>query len=551
MLRSLKVSNFALIEDIELDFKNGFTVITGETGAGKSILIDAISYVLGTKFNREFIRYGEDRTFVKAVFDTPDNLIERFRNKKLTIERENTSSGKSFAKINGESVNVSDVKDIARYLLDIHGQHNNQNLLNPEMHIAYLDLFADINNKKEFINYRIKHSHMKELENKLNTLNRGNEREKIMDFLRFQIDEIKKSRISVYEEAELLKKSDMLNHSQKIGEALKLSSEVLNGEDNNVVFQLGLVVKQLNSIKDVMPDVTDTLKIIEESYYNLSEAARDTESLKSSVYFDEIELDEVNQRLFTYHSLKKKYGSDVSQILEYLDEKEKELFELENREEIIEKLKSEISLIKKELIKQAESIHEIRSKAAVKLSKEINAELKQVGLGKADFMPEVTHVNLLMENGSDSVSFMISTNTGEPRKPLEKIVSGGELSRIMLAMKSVFINKDNIPSVIFDEIDTGISGSVAEAVGRKMYDISKNSQVFCVTHLPQIAAYSDNHMIARKEEENNRTFSRIFKADSSEKTREIANMLSGSKVTDKTLESAEELILSIDKNKSK
>lgn len=542
MLKKLSVSNFALIEDIDLTFKPGFTVITGETGAGKSILIDAISYVLGTKFNKEFIRTGKDTTFVKATFDRPSSLKNVIQDEEIVIERENNINGKTQAKINGKIATVNEVKSLAVNLLDIHGQHNNQNLLNPETHIDYLDAYGDIKNFNEYKKYRKLYIELKEKESKLFSLTKGNEREKLIDYLKFQIDEIKKAKISVEEEEELIEKSNMLSHSQKIGEALNTSTEVFSNEEYNVISSLKLALKNLNSIEDVLPKVKDKIKLIEESYYILEEVSRDLEDLKSNVYFNQNELDEVNGRLFIYHDIKKKYGEEVKDVLAYLQEKEDELFELENRSEIIEKLKLEISKIKKDLLESGLVLHKERERISELLSSKINKELKEVGLNKADFKPFIEEGKTFYENGIDNVMFLISTNTGEPRKALEKIVSGGELSRIMLALKSAFIDKDKIPTVIFDEIDTGISGPIAQSVGKKMYNISNKCQVLCVTHLPQIASYSDNHYIASKEEKNKRTFSKIVEATKDEKVKEIAKMLGGVELTESAIENAKDLI---------
>lgn len=546
MLKTLRVTNFALIEDVKLEFDKGFTVITGETGAGKSILIDAISYVLGTKFNKEFIRYGEEVTRVKATFDTPETLRKSISTKTIEIERENHINGKSITKLNGEQVTVSQIKDISKHLLDIHGQHNNQNLLDPLLHIQYLDLFSQIDEQDFYIEYRKGYERLKALESKLHSLTRGNERDRLIDFLKYQIEEIKKANLSIEEEAELLEKSNVLTHSQKIGEALNTASLIMNSDENNVQSMLTQTIKQLNSIVNVMPKVENIVNQIEEAYYTLQENARDIDNLREGVYFDQGELDEVNSRLFTYNTLKKKYNLDIVGILDFLKEKEEELYELENRESLIVKVKSQIVEEKGRLFSLGKEIHDFRVKSSKKLAEGINRELKEVGLSKADFMPEVIGNDSLLEKGTDTVLFMISTNTGEPRKSLERIVSGGELSRIMLAMKSVFIDKDNIPTVIFDEIDTGISGKIAEAVGLKMYRISMHTQVLCVTHLPQIASYSDNHLTAKKEEHNKRTFSKVVKATDEEKSLEIAKMLSGEEVTEKTIENAKEIIKNID-----
>ena len=545
MLQTLKVSDFALMDKLELSFRPGFTVLTGETGAGKSILIDAISYVMGTKFNREFIRSGKTSTKVEAVFTCPHEvkaILEREgipSEERLTLTRENTEAGKSSSWINGKTVLVALLKEISPYLLDIHGQHNNQNLLNPEHHLLYLDEYGDILNSKEFKTYESAYGELKAKERRLSVLTRNNEREKVMDFLTFQIQEIKKQNLSPGEEEELQQKEKMLSHAQRIGDALKAAQEALS-EDQ--MAQLDHSIKALRSVEDVFQGAGETASVIEEAYFNLEEARRDLTSRADEIYYDPNELDEINGRLYTYDHLKKKYGRTTEEVLRELDRMEEELYELTHAEELIQSLKKEIARIKGDVLEKGGRLSLLRREAAASLSNKINSELKFVGLGKADFMPVVMEDQGLTENGTDDVHFMISTNTGEPRKPLEKIVSGGELSRIMLALKSAFIDREGTPTVIFDEIDTGISGSIAQAVGQKMDQIAHNTQVLCVTHLPQIAAWSDHHFIARKEVKKGRTFSEVIYADEEAKTLEIAKMLAGSKITDAILANARELI---------
>lgn len=545
MLQTLKVSDFALMDKLELSFKEGFTVLTGETGAGKSILIDAISYVMGTKFNREFIRSGRTSTRVEAHFTCPA-MVNRILQREglqsdtmLILTRENTDQGKSLSWINGKPVLVSLLKEISPYLLDIHGQHNNQNLQNPENHLLYLDEYGDVQGSNEFKDYQGAFGELKSRERKLAQLTRNNEREKVMDYLAFQIREISKQNISPTEEDELVEKEKMMSHAQKIGQALATAREGLSEE------QLGSLnhsVLALRSVEDVFAGAKELAAIIEEAFFNLEEARRDLTGLGDEVYFDPNELDEINGRLYVFDTLKKKYGSTTGEVLQELQRMEEELYELTHAEELITSLKAEIALLKGEVLEKGGTLSTLREDIAKGLSHKINGEMKFVGLGKADFMAVVLKNQGFTESGTDDVRFMISTNTGEPRKPLEKIVSGGELSRIMLALKAAFIDREGTPTVIFDEIDSGISGSIAQSVGQKMYQISHNTQVLCVTHLPQIAAWSDHHFIARKEVKKGRTFSEVTYADKDEKTLEIAKMLAGSKITEAILANARELI---------
>lgn len=546
MLRALSVKDFALMDELHLEFKEGFTVLTGETGAGKSILIDAISYVMGNKFNREFIRTGKDKTRVEATVDCPKKLESvlmqadiKPRAGKITLARENTLSGRSFAWINDKPVLVTYIKDLAKDLLDIHGQHHNQNLLDPDQHLGYLDAFGQIQTTRAFQDYGHSYGQLKELEGRLNKLTRNNERDAMMDFISFQVEEIKKAGLSVEEERQLLEKEALLSHAQKIGEALLSVKAALAEEGLDAIQKAS---RNLEAIKEVFPRVADLPQIMADAYYNLVEVRRDAEDLTEEIYFNQAELDDINSRLFQYETMHKKYGETTEEVLEKLSTLEEDLFELSHAETRIKELKAEIAEKKAELLDLGEVLSRQRQGAAKDLADKLNSELKQVGLGKADFMPLVTKDNQIRENGLDEVHFLISTNTGEPRKPLEKIVSGGELSRIMLAMKSTFIHRDHTPTVIFDEIDTGISGRIAQAVGEKMVKIAEEAQVLCVTHLPQIAAWSHHHAVAKKMERGGRTRSLVEYVSQAEKAEEIAKMMAGDVLTESALANAKELM---------
>lgn len=552
MLRHLTVRDFALMDHLECSFQDGFTVLTGETGAGKSILIDAISYVMGTKFNREFIRSGKSKTSVEAEFDMTPGLEEMLSREQipvretLTLFRENSETGRSAAAINGHPVLVATVKQISPFLLDIHGQHNNQNLLDPENHLEYLDEYGRIRHSEEFGAYRDLYVTLKEKEQKLAVLTRNNERDKLMDFLSYQVEEIKKHGLSETEEEELRSKEKMLSHAQKIGEALKDAGQALSDEPLDA---LDHSIRSLRSVGEVFEEAGKLAQVIEDAFYNLVEARRDLTSIADEVYFDGNELDEINGRLYIYDAMRKKYGPTTQAVLEELSRMEDELYELTHAEELIAALKQEIHRLKGEALEAGSILSVLRKSAAVELSDRINRELKFVGLGKADFMPQILEGEAFTENGTDEVRFLISTNTGEPQKPLEKIVSGGELSRIMLALKASFIDREGTPTVIFDEIDTGISGSIAQAVGEKMHQISENTQVLCVTHLPQIAAWSDHHLVAQKAERGGRTYSQVSVATAEDKVLEIAKMLAGSELTSTILANAKELVETTEKRK--
>ncbi|WP_050607588.1 DNA repair protein RecN [Clostridium niameyense] len=559
MLLQLNIKNFALIEELSISFNKGFNVFTGETGAGKSILIDAISYVLGNKFNRDLIRTGENKTYVEAIFTIEnDNTIDILKKYNiefddlLIISRETFQYGKSIAKVNGKSILLSSLKEISATLLDIHGQHENQNLLNIENHINYLDYFAEKEIYEVIKSYKEHYDNLYEIDKKIKELSGENgEREKLMDFLRYQINEIDNANLKAEEEEELEQKFKELSNAEKISKVLLNSYGILYGglEESFSIFEsLGYVLRELQSI-----DSIDKIKNIESSlkdaYYIIEETIRNVGDIKDQFYYDENELDSINSRLFQISTYKKKYGSTIKEILEYRDKISKQYEEMSNSEEIIENLKNEKEKLENIIKNIALKIHDIRSNYAEELEKNIKKELAYIGLEKTVFKIKIDLIDKILKNGMNRVEFYVSTNPGEPLKPLDKVVSGGELSRIMLALKTVFVDKDKIPTVIFDEIDTGISGVVAQSVGEKMYSISYGHQIFCVTHLSQIACMSDNHYYIHKEIINDKTYTRIKKLNQEEKQKEIARIIGGYNITDITFENSKEMIKIADNKK--
>lgn len=553
MLLQLNISNFALIENLTISFDKGFNVFSGETGAGKSILIDAISYVLGGKFNKELIRTGEDKTFVEAIFTIENentktvlNELEIDYDDIVIISRETFQSGKSITKVNNKSVIIANLKLITATLIDIHGQHENQNLLDSANHINYLDTFSGNEIDEALIIYKEKYKELKEIDNKINHLQGDNsDRDKLMDFLKFQIEEINSARLNVNEEDELQSKYEVLSNAEKINNALNQCYNVLyEGDDNSssVHDALGSVLKDLKSVENHIEKLRDITSSLQDIYYILEERIEEIRQIKDSIYYDENELEYINNRIYQIGNYKKKYGKTIKDILDYRDKIQNQYDEMINRTEIIEKLSIQKSKIVKELKDYGKVLHNIRSRYSEELAIRVKNELQYIGMGKSVFKISVDAVEDFSINGCDKVQFLISTNPGEPLKPLEKIVSGGELSRVMLALKVVFVNKDKIPTVIFDEIDTGISGRVAQSVGEKMYQVSSKHQVLCVTHLPQIACMSDTHYVVLKEVKDNKTYTNVIKTDTVQKEYEIARMIGGADVTKLTLESTRELI---------
>jgi DNA repair protein RecN (Recombination protein N) len=553
MLLQLNIRNFALIENLTISFGDGFNVLSGETGAGKSILIDAINYILGSKFNRDLIRTGENKTFVEAIFTLENSkTIDILKEYDIELEdlviisRETFQSGKSIAKVNGKSILLTALKDISSTLLDIHGQHENQNLLSWENHISYLDYYGEDSLKNMLEEYRTKYYKLKEIEGKITELvGKDGEKEKLIDFYKYQIDEINSANLKENEEEDLEEKYKILSNAEKINNALSSSYLTLySGEEGipSIYDGLRAVMRNLTTLENNLPKINEINQCLQDAYYNIESSVEQIRNIKQGIYYDAKELEYINSRIYQINSYKKKYGNSINDIFKYRDNIKQQYEEMINSGEIIESLKIEKDKLKDELITYGEKLHEKRGNIAKILEKKIKGELNFVGLEKSIFNISVELENKITYNGLDKVQFYISTNTGEPLKPLEKVVSGGELSRIMLALKTVFVDKDQIPSVIFDEIDTGISGRIAQCVAEKMYTISKNHQVFCVTHLPQIACISDMHYWVSKEVDNGKTYTRVRKMNEQEKEYEIAKMIGSSEVTKLTLEHAKELI---------
>ncbi|MHC6179458.1 DNA repair protein RecN [Clostridium sp. JNZ X4-2] len=561
MLLQLNIKNFALIEKLTISFESGFNVLSGETGAGKSILIDAINYVLGGKFNKDLIRTGENKTFVEAVFTIENPRTLEILNKEeidsnenlVIISRESFQSGRTVAKINGKSILMVNLKHISSTLIDIHGQHDNQNLLSEENHIHYLDYYGEDSIFNMLRDYEKDYEGLSHIKNRIYELSgKSEDREKLVDFLKYQIDEIDSANLRQGEEEELNERFKILSNSEKISNTVSKCYMNLYGggeDDNSIYDNLGVVIEQLASIEDTAPQIKKIYTSLKDSYYNIEGIIEEIRDIKDNFSFDERELEAINSRIYKINGFKKKYGSSIKDILDYRDKVKNQYKEMKNVSEVIENLNLEKLKLEDKMKLKSKDIHEFRCRIAVDLEKNIKNELEFVGLEKCIFKIEVKLEEKFNLKGMDKVTFYISTNPGEPLKPLQKVVSGGELSRIMLALRTVFADRDHIPSIIFDEIDTGISGRIAQRVAEKMYNISKEHQVFCVTHLPQIACMSDNHYWVSKKVFKNKTYTKIKKMNKQEKQYEIARMIGGAEVTPLTLEHAKELVRMADLKK--
>ena len=551
MLVELNIKNFALIQELSVEFGAGFNILSGETGAGKSILIDTIDYVLGGKFSKDQIRYGEYKTMVEAVFSIENDEIYEVlydlsmeKDDMLIIRRETTLNGKSIIKVNNRSIVLSQLKKIREKLLDIHGQHQNQNLLNKGTHILYVDEFYHDKIKGLLNEYEeLRHTYIENSE-KINELKGNEDREKLADYIKFQIEDIEKANLKVNEEEDLKEEFNMLANAEKISNSLVRAYGYLNSSNEGISILEGLskVISELSLVENHSDVIREKKVQIEEAFYNLEDVTREIRDIGSEITYDEDRLAEINERIYSISLYKKKYGNSIKEILDNLKNLKEKYNELINSEEIINKLKEEQQKIESKMKIIGKKLHDLRVEASEILEIKIKEELSYVGLEKAIIKIDVVLTENMNSRGYDEVQFLVSANPGEPLKPLEKVLSGGELSRIMLALKCVFVDKDKIPTLIFDEIDTGISGTIGKRVGEKMYEVSIKHQVLCITHLPQIAALSDSHYFVSKEVLNGKTFTGIRMLNKDEKIKEIAKMVGGDEISDVTIENASEMV---------
>ncbi|MDR3596767.1 DNA repair protein RecN [Clostridium sp.] len=550
MLIQLNIKNFALIEEITINFSDGFNILSGETGAGKSIMIDAIDFVLGGKFSKNLIRTGEDKTYVEALFTIEKSkaceVLEELDieyDDILIISRESHVSGKNLIKVNGKSLITSQLRKIRAKLLDIHGQHQNQELLQRNTHILYLDGYIG----SEILTPLSKFSDLREsllaVREEIKRICGNQDRDKLLDYLKFQIEDIEKAKLKVDEEETLKEEYNILANAEKINNSLSISYGILNGnEEFSVIDSISKVIQELSNVENHFEKIKKNKQTIEEIFYSLEEVSHEIRDMVEDVVYDQDALDKVNARIYEINTYKKKYAPSIPEILQYYEKIKKEHDEIINSEKIILELEGKEKDILLKMEEQALIIHELRVNKSKFLEEKILKELAFVGLEKSRMEISVVREDDFNERGFDEVSFLISTNPGEPLMHLEKVLSGGELSRIMLALKCVFAEKDEIPTLIFDEIDTGISGTVAQRVGEKMYQLSKTHQILCITHLPQIAVLSDYHYFVMKRVKDNKTFTKIKVLLKEEKELEICKMLAGDDVTEATLNNVKEMV---------
>lgn len=553
MLSELSIKNFAIIEELSISFEKGLTVLSGETGAGKSIIIDAIHLIVGGRGSSEFVRHGEDKTEIEGLFQIDSDGHPLFSKAEefgidveegmIVLRREISKSGKSVCRINGKLVTISTLREIGSTLVDIHGQHEHQELMDETKHLSLLDQFGgeEIEDaSQEYIS--IYQSYVETLKRLKDLSENEQQMAHRVDLLSFQLDEIQKADLKLNEDEELIEEKRRLSNYEKLHEAINLSYSALQG-DNKGLDWLGLAMSHLEDAASIDTDYKETAETVSNSFYQLEDVMRSLRNELDSLEFDPERLSNIEERLNEINQLKRKYGKTIEEILEYGAKIEEELETLQNKETHIEKLQKELSIIKKDLAVEARELSNIRQKYAGELTALIHKELKELYMEKTVFEVRFrSDYENFTPAGSDKVEFYLSTNPGEPLKQLSKTASGGELSRIMLALKSIFSKHQGVTSIIFDEVDTGVSGRVAQAIAEKIYHVSVDSQVLCISHLPQVAAMADSHLYIAKNILDGRTRTSVKKLEENEKISEIGRMISGVEITDLTKEHAKELL---------
>ena len=554
MLQELTIDNLAIIKHLTLDFASQMTVLTGETGAGKSIIIDAVGLLAGGRGSQEYIRRGEDKLSLQGQFAIPDDpafndLLDSMgidhEDGMLIISRDIHRNGRNIIRVNGELINTTMLRKIGAHLVDIQGQNEHQQLMQPETHLGMLDQFAGAAETPLLDAYQEHYRDYVKLKAAVNK-KQANEQQwaQRLDMLRYQVKEISDANLKPNEEDELTSERDRLEHFQQINNALQQAVTTFNEGENPVLDQIATVMDAINGIAD-FDDAYDQLsKSLNDAYYALQDVANEAGQQLDLLEFDDGRLAEIDQRLTTIGDLEHKYGDQVKDVLNYYAKIKKELDEMESTADSNSNLEERLKAAEEELRKIGKQLSQVRQKAAHELAKRVHQQLQELYMSKADF--EVHFANhgtdQFTPTGIDEVEFYIRTNPGETMGPLAKIASGGELSRVMLALKTIFAQNEGVTSIIFDEVDTGVSGRVAQAIADKIKLIAAHSQVLCITHLPQVAAVAQHHFLIKKGVHDNRTTTRVTALSADQRVDELARMLSGEKITQLTREHAQELL---------
>lgn len=551
MLSNLKIENIAIIESASIDFENNFNCLTGETGAGKSIIIDSINAVLGEKTSRELIRTGESKATVSAFFtDVSDRVLQELEtagiepenDRTLSVSRVMTKDGRNNCRINGNTVTVSMLKKIGLCLINIHGQSDNQELMSSELHYTFIDAVAD--NKNLYEDYYDAFCKLNEIKHSISEISIDEARKaRQTDLLTHQIDELKKAAIRVGEKNELTERKTVINNSQRLLSSLNEAYAALSGSDefSGAVSMLFDAARALADVSRILPDTAEMAETLNDMAYTADSYLSDISNLIENSMYDEREIADIEERLDVIYRMSKKYGETEEEMLEFLDKCEKELHNITYSDELLEELNRQLESQTAITRQKAEMLSQSRKIAAEDFEKKIMRELSFLDMPDTVFKVQFRSTDF-SETGIDDIEFLISANKGEELKPLAKIASGGELSRIMLAIKSVLADKDETDTLIFDEIDAGVSGRAAGKIALKLNDVSKHRQVLCITHLPSIAAFADNHMLISKKVSGEKTYTSVTPLDFDSRVSEIARIIGGNENDKAHLESARQLL---------
>ena len=547
MLSLLHIENIAVIERSDISFDQGFNVLTGETGAGKSIIIDAISAILGERAYRDMIRTGTTKASVRAVFtDVPqfpwfeENGVEY--DPETVIQREVHLDGKNVCRVNGALVSVSILRKLGMQLINIHGQHDSATLFDEANHLTFLDAFAA--NEALRADYTEKYEAVAKLRREIDrmTMDEG-EKLRRMETLKYQIKEIEKAELHPGEDEELEERRKLLQNSEKIADGMNDAVENIYGSDESdgAAAMLATAERALARIAKFSDNISDLHQRVADLMYQVQDLAEEVRDARDDLAYSADELEEIESRLDVIHKLRRKYGVTCADILEYLDKAKKELDEIEFADDHLEKLKKKLLKAEKTAWEAAKTLRDNRKETAVSMSERILCELTQLDMPRVQFSCQFTELELT-PNGADAVAFYMSANAGEALKPMSKVASGGELARIMLAMKNVLAERDHVNTLIFDEVDTGVSGRAAQKVAEKLRAVAEHKQVLCVTHLPQLAALANTHFLIAKAEREGRTYTNVTPLDIEGRKKELARIIGGTNITETTLKSAEEML---------
>ena len=558
MLNELHIENIAVIERADIRFDGGLNILTGETGAGKSIVIDAIGAVLGERVSRELVRRGADKALVTAVFDPSgcqnwlrENEIEA--EEELILQRRILADGKSTCRVCGVPVTAAQLRELAALLVDIHGQNDGRQLMDEGLHLGYLDRFGRTQDwieafQKEYRAYR-------GIQKELDRLNMDEiEKERLSESLRYQIGELERAELKAGEKAGLVSRRDLLRNAEKLTEALDEALRFLRGEEDSAIALAENAEYYAGRAAALVPELESAVNAVHEAAFSLSDAAETLQDFRESLDFSPEEYNQLEERISLLNKLERKYARDEDALIAYLAECREKLDAIEYADERSEKLKKELAAQKKLCRRAAAALSEKRKAAAEELQKRIISELRELNMPSVRFAVDFSPMEQepgFDRSGADQVRFLMSANAGEELGRISRIASGGELSRIMLAMKNVFAANDPVPTMIFDEIDTGVSGIAAQRVGEKLYSVSRGKQVLCVTHLPQIAAMADSHFLIAKEERDGRTYTQVTGLDREGRRLELARLHGGDNITITTLASAEEQLEAAENYKTK